>query len=140
MSIQWRKSYEIGVEEVDSQHKELFKRIRDLLDACSQNKGRQEVSKMIDFLEEYVEIHFTSEEKLHIKNLYPEYKGHKLLHAKFVKNFEELKKKFEDEGPTLQFVGMVNKFVVEWLIHHIGTADKAFGNYMKSREIQLSRQ
>lgn len=71
MSIQWRKSYEIGVEEIDSQHKELFKRIRDLLDACSQNKGRQEVSKMIDFLEEYVDIHFTSEEKLHVKNLYP---------------------------------------------------------------------
>ena len=32
-----------------------------------QNKGRQEVSKMIDFLEEYVDIHFTSEEKLHVK-------------------------------------------------------------------------
>ena len=38
MSIQWRKSYEIGVEEIDSQHKELFKRIRDLLDACSKTK------------------------------------------------------------------------------------------------------
>ncbi|HHX17738.1 MAG TPA: hemerythrin family protein [Clostridium sp.] len=133
MSILWRQSYEIGVEEIDSQHKELFKRISDLLDACSQNKGRQEVSKMIDFLEEYVEIHFTSEEKLHLKNLYPEYKGHKLLHGKFIKNFEELKKKFENEGATLQFVGMVNRFVVEWLINHIGTADKAFGKYMESK-------
>lgn len=138
MSIQWRKSYEIGVEEIDSQHRELFKRIRDLLDACSRNKGREEVSKMIGFLEEYVDIHFTSEEKLHLDILYPERKGHKLLHTKFVENFKELKKKFENEGPTLQFVGLVNRFVVEWLIQHIGTADRAFGNYMKNKEMNLN--
>ena len=92
---------------------------------------------MIDFLEEYVEIHFTSEEKLHLKNLYPEYKGHKLLHGKFIKNFEELKKKFENEGATLQFVGMVNKFVVEWLIHVLELQIN-FGNYKRSRNTAVN--
>ncbi|MDQ2086355.1 hypothetical protein RBH29_07925 [Herbivorax sp. ANBcel31] len=35
--LKWRKSHEIGIEKIDNYHKELFKRIKDLLDACNEN-------------------------------------------------------------------------------------------------------
>ncbi|TYQ16815.1 UNVERIFIED_CONTAM: hemerythrin [Acetivibrio alkalicellulosi] len=134
MAIEWRKSYETGIEEIDTQHKELFKRIGDLLDACSQHKGKIEVNNTIEFLGEYVITHFTEEESLQLKHSYPEYKAHKLLHDNFIVEFNKLKNRLESDGATLQFVALVNRVVVEWLINHIGNADKNFGKYVK-REI-----
>ncbi|MFZ5985604.1 MAG: bacteriohemerythrin [Bacillota bacterium] len=133
MSIQWRQSYEIGLEEIDKQHRELFKKINDLLDACNDNKGREEVNNTIRFLGDYVVTHFNAEEKLQEKYSYPEYKSHKASHDQFVKDFGDLKRRLEDEGPTLQFVALVNRVVVDWLIKHIGNSDKAFGAFLKDK-------
>lgn len=134
MPIQWRQSYDIGLKEVDDQHKELFDKINNLLDACSNNKGKEEVKSTIDFLGDYVLTHFKSEEKLQEKYGYPEYKAHKAVHDQFVKEFADLRKRFDDEGPTLQFVAMVNRVVVDWLIKHIGNVDKAFGTFIKDKK------
>ncbi len=36
MAIEWTMGLSTGVDEIDDQHKELFKRINRLLDACNQ--------------------------------------------------------------------------------------------------------
>lgn len=134
MAIQWRESLAIGIDEIDNQHKQLFEAIDKLFTACSQGKGRQEVSNTIDFLEDYTIKHFTDEENHHIRSSYPERVAHKQIHDKFLKNFQNLKQQFENEGPSIIFVSTINKTVVDWLINHIGQADKAFGEYMKNKK------
>ncbi|WP_010681074.1 bacteriohemerythrin [Acetivibrio cellulolyticus] len=133
MAIEWRKSYEIGVEKIDSQHKELFIKINNLLEACSTHKGKEEVLSTIDFLGDYVITHFSDEEKLQKDNEYPDYKDHKSAHERFVKDYEKLKEKLDEEGISLNFVMTVNKVVVDWLVKHIASADRAFGTFLKSK-------
>ena len=133
MSIEWTDDLATGVERIDVQHKELFLRINNLLDACKTGKGREEVKKTIQFLDDYVVTHFTAEETYMQKYTYPEYNSHKLEHQKFAVNFTELKKQFEKDGPGVHMVVATNQIVVDWLQNHIRKVDKALGSFLKTR-------
>ncbi len=117
---------------IDSQHQELFVRIGNLLDACGEGKGRFEVEKTINFLEEYVISHFKAEETHMIKTGYPAYPEHKKQHTEFMESFDKLKKQFESQGPGLTIVLAANHLLVDWLKNHIRKVDKALGEYLKA--------
>jgi hemerythrin len=133
MASLWNDSYLIGVEKVDNQHKELFKRVETLFNACNQGKGRDEVAGILQFLQDYVVEHFKSEEELQLKYDYPEYVSHKAMHEAFVKDFLELKKGFEANGTNGLFVIQVNKKVINWLTQHVAKVDKALGLFLKDK-------
>jgi len=133
MAVEWRENLAIGVKEIDDQHKELFKIVNDLFEACNKAKGKEEVGKVIDFLGDYVVKHFNNEEKLQQKHNYPDYASHKQKHELFIQEFIELKNQFEKEGPSGLFVIKVNKKVIDWLVQHIGKVDKALGLYLKNK-------
>jgi diadenylate cyclase len=124
----------IGIKEIDDQHKELFDAIDKLFIACAQGKGKEEVGNTLLFLEDYTKVHFADEQKLHIKYNYPEKASHKVIHDNFLKHLAELKKQFEEGGAGVLFVSTVNKTVLDWLIQHIGNADKAFATFVKQQQ------
>lgn len=134
MGIQWRESYAIGIKEIDDEHKQLFDAIDKLFSACSQGKGKEEVGNTLKFLEDYTKIHFTDEQEIHIKYNYPERISHRAVHDNFLKTFEGLKKQFDQEGASVLFISTVNKTVLDWLIKHIGSLDKAFAAYVKTQQ------
>lgn len=133
MVLKWSDDLSTGVSEVDNQHKELFVRINNLLDACEQGKGREEVIKTIDFLEGYVMEHFSMEETYMRKYGYAGYSGHLAEHTEFIKTFSGLKKETIKEGPKVAVVVRLNHLLVEWLINHIRKTDKAMGTFLQSR-------
>ena len=85
MALLWKDDLATGVETIDEQHKELFARIEKLLDACNQGKGKAEVANTVDFLAEYIEIHFRDEEQIQKNSGFPEFEAHKALHDQWVK-------------------------------------------------------
>ena len=133
MAIEWTVDLATGVNEIDNQHKELFQRINDLLDACSHGKGKVEVKKVINFLEDYVITHFSEEEKYMGKHDYPEGLSHKRQHLEFMENFSRLKTQFEAEGPGIHIVVITNNLVVDWLRNHIRKVDTALGSFLKTK-------
>lgn len=133
MSIIWTEDLSTGVETIDDQHKELFKRIDNLLDSCRLGKGKVEVKKMIQFLDDYVTIHFSEEEKYMQKYAYPEYDRHKGQHLEFTGNFMMLKNQLDNEGPGVHIVVATNQIVVDWLKNHIRKVDRALGSFLKTK-------
>ncbi|NLC52591.1 MAG: hemerythrin family protein [Firmicutes bacterium] len=134
MLVKWTPQYAVGVEEIDRQHQELFSKINDLLEACQRGEGKQEVGKVLSFLEEYVKVHFGTEEKTMLDNAYPEYTQHRAQHQKFVENFLELKAKFEAEGAGIWLVAQTNRVVVDWLIKHIMMTDTKLGKFLNAKQ------
>lgn len=132
MNISWNQNLSIGVEEIDNQHKELVKKINDLINACNEKRGKEEVGKIVDFLGEYVIKHFTAEEKIQREYKYPNYDQHKALHTKFINDLGTFKSQFEKEGPTLNFIISINVVLSDWLINHISKEDKKIGLYINS--------
>ncbi|MCL6588713.1 MAG: bacteriohemerythrin [Firmicutes bacterium] len=133
MAIEWTSDLEVGIEEIDNQHQELFRKINELLDACNQAKGREVVGKIIDFLGGYVVEHFQCEERYMGKYNYPEFKSHQAHHVQFIQSFGELKAKFETDGPGAHIVILANRVVVGWLNSHIRNVDRQMGAFLKTK-------
>ncbi len=133
MTIEWTEDLSVGIKEIDDQHKELFNQINQLLDACNQNKGKETVGKIIDFLGKYVIEHFSCEEEQMKKFNYPDYASHKAHHSEFIKSFTDLKARFDTDGPGAHIVILTNRVVVGWLNSHIRNIDKLLGTYLKTK-------
>jgi hemerythrin len=133
MAIEWQAKLETGLTLIDNQHRELFNRFNKLLEACNAGKGRDEVMKVLLFLNSYIRTHFADEEELQQKYDYPGYRAHKLLHNNFIKTVEDLERQFKDEGATISLVIQTNQTMVNWLIQHIGLVDLEFAEFVKSR-------
>ena len=49
MLLQWTTALSVGVDEIDAQHQELFRRVDRLLDAMARN-DRSEAARLLEFL------------------------------------------------------------------------------------------
>lgn len=131
MAIEWKTNLETGLKVIDDQHKELFRRFNKLLEACNAGQGRDEVLKVLLFLNDYIRSHFSEEEELQQKFGYPGYPEHRVLHTNFIKTVVDLEKQFKDEGANLSLVIQTNQMMVNWLTQHIGKVDRAFAEFVR---------
>jgi hemerythrin len=131
MGIEWRESLSVGVEQIDSQHKQLLSHFDQLLRACESGKGTDELKRLIGFLDGYVILHFGDEERLQRLRLYPDYATHKLEHDSFVARLNRLKEEIGRDGVALHHVVETNHLLLKWLIHHISTVDVQLGRFLK---------
>lgn len=130
MGLQWTSDLATGIKEIDNQHQELFDRLNELIFAIGQGKGREETAKTLFFLEEYVEEHFGLEEKFMLEFEYPAYLHHKDQHSSFINDLKVLKKEFNLSGGTYFLSVQVQARLGDWLINHIGKADKELANFL----------
>ena len=137
---EWTIDLATGIEEIDEQHIEIFKKADALLRSCREGKGKEHVGEMIKFLGDYVIEHFKAEESLQIRSMYPRYNIHKKLHADFIKAFNGLKEDFDAHGPTLTNVMATNMTVVDWLINHIKKEDKDLAVHITGRSDDAGRK
>ncbi|RII25405.1 MAG: hemerythrin [Geobacter sp.] len=132
MAVEWSEKLATGNDDIDNQHKELFRRFNNLLDACHQRKGKEEVSKLILFLGDYVRTHFSMEESLQKRCSFPGYSDHKKQHDGFIHDLKKLEQQFNLEGATLLLVIQTNQTMMDWLINHINSTDKKFAEYLRT--------
>lgn len=133
MAMTWTSDLATGIEEIDSQHKELFRRINNLLDACSRGRGKGEVGEVLRFLEDYIVSHFAAEERYMQEYLYSGTTSHMKEHREFMNKFFHLKELFETDGPGVHIVISTNHIIVDWLRTHIRKLDKALAVFLKER-------
>ena len=131
MTISFDDTLITGNETIDAQHKELIERIRLFVDSCENENGKVKAIKMLDYLAEYTNFHFSEEEKLQEDIGYPGLKEHKEKHEEFKKHLKDLDSFLEEsEGPTEAFVRQVKSNVVDWLFTHIKLFDRSVAEYI----------
>jgi hemerythrin len=135
MAILWTSDLATGVNEIDDQHKELFRRINDLLAACHRGRGKDELDGTVKFLEDYVIAHFAEEERYMANCAFPSSAGHKAQHGEFMGNLANIQRKLASDGPSLETVVATNHLLVEWLRTHIKKTDKELGNFLRESKV-----
>jgi hemerythrin len=130
MAIEWDPGLEIGIEEIDRQHRELFRRLDRLLEAVRARNARAEIPRLLEFLADYVVTHFTAEEHLMRSKGYPDLPAHKAEHDGFLTELEALKKQYALEGASTVLVIKVSNRVTSWLREHIYSADRQLGIFV----------
>jgi len=131
MLDEWLDDLATGNATIDNQHKELFKRINNLLLACEQQKGRDEVGNLLQFLKSYVNRHFSDEEALQLRHNYPQYPEHKDEHDSFILKMMLVEEQFSKEGATLLVILNAGKAALQWVQNHIYQSDKKMAEYIR---------
>jgi len=135
--MEWSEKLATGVATIDSQHKELFKRINNLVMAIKQQRCREEIDGTLKFLDDYARVHFADEEKNMIESGYPGYEEQKSEHQKYLDALKELKEQASlprIQGSTYELSATTNQVVVDWIVAHIMRLDMKFGVYLRSKE------
>jgi hemerythrin len=122
-----------GVDEIDAQHRELFDRVRALLEASRQRRSREEVVRLLEFLGGYAVDHFAAEERTMAEAGYPRLEGHRAEHRQLVKELEILRHELKSEGPSARFAIRVGNRVTAWLREHIYRTDRLLGEWLRAQ-------
>lgn len=131
MKIEFNDNLVTGNETIDAQHMELINRIDQFVKICESGDGKVKAIKMLDYLSEYTDFHFSAEEKLQQDVNYPGYSKHKEKHEEFKKTIEVLHNYLDElDGPNDAFVKQVQDKVVDWLFGHIETFDRSVAEYI----------
>ena len=131
--IEWNNSLSIGIDLIDEQHKTLIKRLNALSKAVEMMQGETEIMKTLEFMIDYTNFHFSSEEKYMEEQEYPGLDYQQDLHEEFKDTLRHIVEDFEEEGPTRALTTSINTFLVNWLIKHIKGLDMKFGEFLKDK-------
>ncbi|HUW61539.1 MAG TPA: bacteriohemerythrin [Candidatus Bathyarchaeia archaeon] len=135
--VDWDDSLSVGIELIDEQHKVWIERLNSLSAAVESHQEVHHVSKTLDFMVDYVEFHFATEERHMAAQNYPAIEQHKAKHAEFRNTLTELVREFEEDGATHRLGESVNTFQIAWLKNHIQQIDKQFGAFLKEKGVAL---
>jgi len=131
--VEWSDSLATGILWQDFQHAGLIARINRLHKAIIDKQAQSELHSMIDFLDHYIESHFSMEER-YMEVLHdPEIREHARAHQQFRENLSALR----NSGATgLQITAASLCYDLhEWITHHIRTIDQRLGRQIKDKGI-----
>jgi hemerythrin len=134
VNLEWTSSLRVGVDEIDDQHQEIFRRSARLINALKAG-NRAEVEPLIRFLTDYAMSHFECEERWMTEAEYPGLTAHRDAHQRFKDELREMTREYQRKGPTPLMALTVHNWLAHWLRLHIGGADVELGRWLAAREI-----
>lgn len=138
MGIRWTKSLSVGIESIDEQHKELFRRTGAFLEGL-EGRSRQDVGILLSYLRSYAVTHFGDEEEAMREARYPGYKEHKAQHDGFIRELLALTREQEKRGGEGVAPGELGRRVRKWLVDHVSRTDMQMARYLLFRRHKRPR-
>ena len=102
------------------------------LDTAARNNDIETVSKILQELLEHTITHFSSEEEMMEKGLFPAYHTHKSEHDRHVQELKSLIKYFEKNRDTKAIYVYIEGSLTPWMIHHVETMDTATAAFLQA--------
>lgn len=135
--FEWKDEYNIGVEKIDSAHRELFSLVNRIIsNFMDQNfdKNKMTCVEAIKYLKNYTIKHFAEEEEYQLSISYPGYKTHKRVHDNMrsvvIPALEkEVAIKSYSKESLEHFVGVC----AGWLAAHVLIEDQAITGKTRSK-------
>lgn len=131
MATLWNSTLATGIKQIDEQHKQLLEQIEKLLSLAGAPSNVDKVMELINFLDNYVKYHFSTEEAFMKTNGYPETNPHLEQHKYFNTEFGKIKEILKDKGINLELKLKLNNLLSEWFIKHISQVDKKLSKLNK---------
>lgn len=133
VKFEWNENYELGIQEIDLQHKKLIGISNELYDVATKDDVNLKLtmSKILKNLTDYTVYHFTSEEDFMKKYGYEGVPMHKIAHDNFVAEVTQQIKKLDSSSK--EAVLLFYDYIANWILTHIAKADKIWANFVKEK-------
>jgi len=132
--LTWNSSYEIGIPEMDAQHKKWLEILNEFYDQLNSEEIGAKAKVLCEKAIEYTKFHFSEEEKLMSSMGYPAISEQKAMHASIRNSIEEFNDKLE-HGRTVVTFTITNE-MKNWFSNHILIEDKKYAQLYLSKKIR----
>lgn len=130
--ISWSEKLEVGIKEIDNQHKKLIEVINNLNFSLENGEPQELVKILIKELVEYAGYHFKTEEEYFEKYGYSKSQEHIAEHVGFT---EKIQRFYNDSLDSQKGLSIeVFNFLKRWLVEHIQGSDLDFANEVKANK------
>lgn len=134
MIVKWSEELELGVQNIDDEHKTIVEEFEKLYALMRGGSGHDFYNLVIEFLEEYIETHLVHEEAYQAEIEYDKIEEHKKLHEAFrervIQLREDHKMKKITDGDLLE----LNMVMQKWFVQHIKVEDRKIADFVKNKE------
>ena len=129
--MKWSDDYATGNEQIDDQHKTIFKMAEDFREALNEGSGERVYDGMLQSLDLYVRTHFGFEEKCMDMYACPVAAGNKKAHDRFVEVLSRFQKRYAASGFDRADARDLVDTVDRWLAEHICRIDVRLKEYVE---------
>ncbi len=129
--LTWSPSFEIGVLEIDAQHRTLIERVNEFAKAVQSGEPYDRLEDLFLYLARYAVEHFEAEERYMAGVNYPELAEHAEQHAAFKRRLRSLVPQWDSEGASRAMVLALLGFLDSWLVDHILRTDQRIGAFVR---------
>jgi hemerythrin len=130
--MDWNQTYELGIEEIDNQHKQLVEIVSQLHEKLANKYTIETLKASLRFVVDYTKFHFEAEEK-YMKNCnYPELAPHQKLHTELINEVMVILKGLK-ETSNINPKELI-EFLEKWVTNHIAEEDKKFGIFLEKTD------
>ena len=127
-------SVALGVPSLDAEHLEQLQRMNRLGAAIAAGAPARSIGEDLERLIDYLEAHFTSEQKLMRECAYPASEAHVREHDEAIILLRKLQVRFH--AGDLAALEELVRGLRGWLIAHIQSADRALADFLGSRGLE----
>lgn len=127
----WSDQFDVGVEEINKQHKHLIDSINQLSNAMHEGKSKDVLGKVLKELIDYGVYHFDTEEKYFNKYHYPNRVAHINEHNSFKETVTKLYQEFEAGSFRVSIETL--HFLKDWITKHIKDIDMQYKEFFEDK-------
>jgi hemerythrin len=138
MPFGWTDSLELGIAEIDGQHRELFRRGERLYHAMRQGEPAGAEIMLASF-RDFVLSHFEFEERWMQRAGFPLLAPHREAHRDFADRLHRVTGEYRRLGPTTAVAETLREWLEAWLREHIGGEDRALGRWVMAHDSAPAR-
>lgn len=119
----WQDSYSIGIDTIDTQHKQLFDIMNKIYVASEDDSELDVIMPLFDELQDYTKYHFDEEEQYFTTLSQRSIEQHKSEHQFFIDELDKIKLQSLRIGTiSLELLYFLN----DWLVNHIQVEDPKY--------------
>lgn len=141
-NLVWHNRYNIGVDIIDKEHKQLFSIIGKLLRIVeNEEKGEWVCQEGVKYLKNHTLEHFQHEEEYMRSINYNEYDIHKRLHDNFQnKTLPALEQELKDTNYSIESIRHFLGVCIGWVVSHTQTEDQAISGKTNSKWAEIPHE
>ena len=130
--IPWREAFEIGIESVDHEHRELIDLINQLHDRLDRSAEPEIVAGFLGEIYARISAHFALEERVMRDLEYDDYADHKNDHEALLDDIRDIMDVF-DEGGYVDLQKDLGGQLEAWFGGHFRTKDARLHTFLEDR-------
>ena len=124
MTIPWDEKFNVGITEIDRQHKCLL----DIINSLNEVQDSREIASIFKKIGDYVTFHFDYEEQLMVKYKYNGTRGHVLEHNRLKELYVDIIR----QNNGLPGAKIAFNILLRWFVTHTTSPemDKKLGQFL----------